>query len=485
MSSPPHRNREVPQPMTTMRHTDTPVLDPWPAPTPTQPVDATVHIPGSKSLTNRYLVLAALSDRPSTVHGVLDSRDSRLMIEALRTLGVAIEPDADRPDTVQVTPMPEVHAETAMERTVDCGLAGTVMRFLPPVAALTGYTVTIDGDPEARVRPMAPVLEGLVQAGAHVERLDAVSGTPTQLPLRVRGNGFVNGGEVTIDAGGSSQFISALLLAGARFRHGLHLRHTGERTPSPEHVGMTVSVLRQAGVVVDDTTPGQWVIAPGPISGGEWTVESDLSNAGPYLCAAVATGGTVRIPHWPAHTTQIGDRWREILPRFGATVTFTPDPGTEHGTLTVAGSRDESGVPVVTGGGEISDTAELAPTVAALAALAQGETHLTKIGHLRGHETDRLSALTAEIRRLGGTIEEHPDRLDITGAGPSGLTAAQMETYHDHRMATFAAVIGLVVPGVSIENVGTTSKTMPRFPQAWSTMAETAETSAPTTVIHG
>ncbi|MGO1182609.1 MAG: 3-phosphoshikimate 1-carboxyvinyltransferase [Micrococcaceae bacterium] len=487
--------------MTTTHRTEDQILDPWPAPAPLQPVAATVQVPGSKSLTNRYLVLAALADRPSTVQGVLDSRDSRLMVEALRRLGVVIDHDADRADTVHVTPLPvqrddaewAEHPGPVAEQTVDCGLAGTVMRFIPPVAALTRTTVTVDGDEGARVRPMAPVIQGLVQAGARVESLDALDNVddetvPTHLPLRVRGTGIVPGGAVTIDSGGSSQFLSALLLAGARFRDGLNLRHSGEHTPSPEHVGMTVAVLRQAGVVVDDSTPGQWRIAPGPITGGEWAVEPDLSNAGPYLCAAVATGGTVRIPHWPRTTTQIGDRWREILPRFGATVTFDEEPGTEHGTLTASGALDDAGTPIITGGGDISDSAELAPTVAALAALAQGPTRLTKIGHLRGHETDRLSALTTEIRRLGGSVDEFTDRLEIHGSGPKALAPARLSTYHDHRMATFAAVIGLVVPGVTIENVETTGKTMPRFPRAWSALAQTAaasDTSTSTPVIHG
>lgn len=479
--------------MTTTHCTEEKILDPWPAPAPVRPVAATVQVPGSKSLTNRYLVLAALADRPSTVHGVLDSRDSRLMIEALQLLGAVIENDPGKADTVHITPLSDqlTDAEPS-EAGVDCGLAGTVMRFIPPVAALTRKTVTIDGDEAARVRPMAPVIDGLLQAGVRVESLDDADATsqtpPTLLPMRVRGTGTVPGGTVTVDAGGSSQFLSALLLAGARFRDGLDLRHSGEHTPSPEHVGMTVAVLRQAGVVVDDSVPRQWRIAPGPITGGEWAVEPDLSNAGPYLCAAVATGGTVRIPHWPRTTTQIGDRWREVLPRFGATVTFEAEPGTEHGTLTVTGALDDAGTPIITGGGDISDTAELAPTVAALATLAQGPTRLTGIGHLRGHETDRLNALTTEIRRLGGSVDEFDDRLEINGSGPRGLTPARLSTYHDHRMATFAAVIGLAVPGVTIENVETTGKTMPRFPRAWSALADSAavsdtETSAP--VIHG
>lgn len=450
------------------------LADPWPAPVIGKPVNATVQIPGSKSLTNRYLVMAALADGPSTLHGILDSRDTHLMITALRHLGADISIHDDDPTTVEVVPIPteaapkhpDVSADSVV-RTVDCGLAGTVMRFVPAVAALTPYTVDFDGDASARLRPMAPVLDGLAQAGTEF-------GTaPTHLPFRIYGTGEIRGGTVAVDAGGSSQFLSALLLAGARFTEGLHLIHTGDHTPSPEHVAMTVSVLRAAGVTIDDTVARQWRVSPGPITAGTQAVEPDLSNAGPYLAAAVATGGRVTVPYWPLQTTQIGDRWREILPRFGATVELIPQPGTAYGTLTVSGHRNDDGTAKITAGGQIADTAELAPTVAALSVLAEGTTTLTGIGHLRGHETDRLTGLSTEIQRLGGTVVEGAGSLRITGSRQQ-LAPARLRTYHDHRMATFAAVIGLGVPGITIENIVTTSKTMPNFPHAWTQVVATA-----------
>ncbi|MCT2088354.1 3-phosphoshikimate 1-carboxyvinyltransferase [Micrococcus terreus] len=444
--------------------------DPWPAPHPAGPVDGTVRVPGSKSLTNRWLLLAALADGPSILHGVLDSRDSRLMLQALQTLGAQVAWSG--PDTVQITPLP--HRPDVGSVTIDCGLAGTVMRFIPAVAALATGTVTLDGDPEARVRPMGPVLRALEQLGVRIDAPEHAGPEPTTLPITVHGTGVVRGGRVEIDASGSSQFVSALLLAAPRFAQGLHLVHTGRSVPSPEHIAMTVSVLRQAGVEVDDSVPGTWRVAPGPVLVRETTVEPDLSNAGPFLAAAVVTGGTVRIPDWPAETTQIGDRWRQILPRFGATVSF--EPGTEStGTLTVTGSIDTDGTPTICGPGEIAGTAELAPTVAALCLLADGPSSLTGIGHLRGHETDRLSALATETSRVGGAVQEGTDRLDFAPVSRRSLKPEVMQTYLDHRMATFAAVVGLAVPEVQIQDVATTAKTMPDFPQMWTALIGTAQ----------
>ncbi|NUL43704.1 3-phosphoshikimate 1-carboxyvinyltransferase [Cellulosimicrobium funkei] len=443
-------------------------LDPWPAPRASGPISGTVRVPGSKSLTNRYLVLAALADGPSRLRGVLDSRDSRLMIQALVTLGATIT--EVEPGTVEVTPLPTPHPTTGPdagavaplgEVTIDCGLAGTVMRFVPPVAALVSGSVRFTGDESALSRPMGPVLDGLAGLGVRLDGPGLATGT---LPYTVHGTGGVDGGRVEVDASGSSQFVSALLLAAPRFRDGLHLVHTGATVPSPEHVGMTVAVLRRCGVQVDDSVPGEWRVSPGPIRALDTAVEPDLSNAGPFLAAAVATAGTVSIPDWPARTTQIGDRWRAILPAFGARVDYSPTvPDGDTGTLTVTGG------PRVTAPGEIADTGELAPTVAALCLLAEGPGQLTRIGHLRGHETDRLTALATEAGRMGGVVEEGRDHLAFTGLpdGATPLHGATLETYEDHRMATFAAVVGLAVPDVAIRNVATTAKTMPDFPEMW------------------
>lgn len=428
-------------------------VPPWRAPFAVRPVDATVTVPGSKSLTNRYLVLAALADGPSRLRAPLHSRDSALMIEALRQLGATITEvpgdGAFGPD-LAITPI-SLDAPEARSA-VDCGLAGTVMRFVPPVAALRRGVTLFDGDPHARNRPMGPIIAALTGLGVAVS---APGGGPaSSLPFAVEGTGEVRGGHLVIDASASSQFVSALLLAGARFTGGLHLEHVGKPVPSLDHINMTVAVLRGAGVAVDDSRPNHWVVSPGAIRAFDLRIEQDLSNAGPFLAAALATRGTVRIPNWPARTTQVGDLWRGILTTMGATVTLT------DGTLTVTGGPEIKGA-------DFDETSELAPTVAALCALASGPSRLGGIAHLRGHETDRLAALVAEINRLGGDAEETSDGLIIRAAP---LHGGVVHSYADHRMATAGAILGLAVPGIEVEDIATTAKTMPDFPRLWESM---------------
>jgi len=425
----------------------------WPAPFASRPVDATITVPGSKSLTNRYLVLAALANGPSRLRAPLHSRDSALMIDALRQLGATITEvpgdGAFGPD-LEVLPLP-ADAASASTR-IDCGLAGTVMRFVPPLAALRNGASLFDGDPHARKRPMGTIIEALKALGVAVSAEGG--GTPSSLPFAVEGTGEVRGGHLVIDASASSQFVSALLLVGARFTEGLHLEHVGKPVPSLDHINMTVAVLRGAGVVVDDSVPNHWVVAPGPIQAFDQRIEQDLSNAGPFLAAALASGGTVRIPGWPEQTQQVGDLWRSILAEMGAEVTL------RDGVLTVTGGAEIKG-------GDFADTSELAPTVAALCALASGPSRLSGIAHLRGHETDRLAALVTEINRLGGDAEETSDGLVIR---PAKLHAGVVRSYADHRMATAGAILGLAVEGVQVEDIATTAKTMPDFPRLWAGM---------------
>jgi 3-phosphoshikimate 1-carboxyvinyltransferase len=430
---------------------------PWRAPRAAAPVNATLRVPASKSLTNRYLVLAAIASGPSRLRAPLHSRDSELMVRALRDLGAVIEEvpgeGAYGPDLLV---MPIGPGAGPGDVAVDCGLAGTVMRFVPPVASLTRSAVSFDGDAHMRKRPIGAVIRALMDLGIDVD--DAGRGS---LPFTVRGAGGVRGGHLVIDASGSSQFVSALLLVGARFGEGLHLEHVGKPVPSLDHIRMTVEVLRSLGVDVDDSVPNHWVVSPGPVAAFDRTMEQDLSNAGPFLAAALATGGTVTIPDWPEHTTQVGDAWRSILARMGASVELA------DGTLTVRGGQGIRGI-------DLADASELAPTVAALCALADGESRLTGIAHLRGHETDRLAALVAEINNLGGDAEETPDGLVIR---PRPLHGGLFRSYADHRMATAGAIIGLAVDGVEVEDIGTTSKTMPEFPQLWAALAATADRS--------
>ena len=429
----------------------------WPAPTPDAPVDATVALPGSKSLTNRFLVLAALAGDWSRLRQPLRSRDTLLMAEALRALGVEIEDvPADSRSGAATTGGDRVDwlvrpAPLRGGARVDVGLAGTVMRFLPPVAALADGPVEFDGDPQARVRPMGPVIDALRTLGVRLD--DHGTGT---LPFAVDGHGSVRGGDVTLDASQSSQFISALLLAGARYDEGVTIHHDGKPVPSEPHIAMTVETLRDAGVVVDDGEPNTWRVEPSEISPLDVLIEPDLSNAGPFLAAALVTGGRVRVPDWPQHTTQAGDALRDILDAMGADVSL------ERGGLVVAGTGGIEGIDV-----DLHDASELTPVVAALAALADSPSWIRGVAHIRGHETDRIAALASELNRLGGAVTETEDGLRIT---PKPLRGGRFRSYHDHRMATAGAVLGLRVPGVVVEDIGTTAKTLPDFPGLWRSM---------------
>jgi 3-phosphoshikimate 1-carboxyvinyltransferase len=422
----------------------------WQAPLATAPLDARLTIPGSKSLTNRELVLSALADGPSTLTAPLVARDTTLMADALRALGATI--DASSPSTWQITP-----AAFHGGATIDAGLAGTVMRFIPPVAALADGPVTIDGDAHARKRPMATTIDALRLLGIAVD--DDGRGS---LPFTIHGNGMVEGGELTIDASASSQFVSGLLLAAPRFRDGLVLRHAGERLPSLPHIEMTIATLARRGVSVTSPEPATWVVAPGPISGSAVAIEPDLSNAGPFLAAALLAGGRVTIAGWPDETTQVGDLFATLLPRFGATVTRRPEGLTVDGGQGFRGGRTWPGVDL-----DLSEGGELAPTFAALAALATTASRITGIGHLRGHETDRLAALVTEINGLGGLVSELPDGLAFE---PAPLHGGAWTAYADHRMATTGALLGLVIDGVVVDDIGTTAKTLPEFPELWKAM---------------
>ncbi|UFN44257.1 3-phosphoshikimate 1-carboxyvinyltransferase [Nocardioides okcheonensis] len=418
-----------------------PPLDPWPAPRPVAPVDRVVSLPGSKSLTNRALLLAALADGPSVVRRPLRSRDTLLMAAALGSLGTGVE---DRDGDWQVTPQ-------AWDRDadVDCGLAGTVMRFVPPVVGLARGTVRFDGDPHMRLRPVGPMLAALTALG-----VDVADGGRGALPFDVRGAGSVPGGTVTIDASASSQFVSALLLAGARYDRGVDVRHVGKPVPSLPHIEMTVQMLRRHGVEVDDADANRWAVAPGPVAAVDHHIEPDLSNAAPFLALGAATGGRVTVRDWPAETTQPGDELREVLTLMGCEVVH------RDGDLTVSGPDRLQGVDL-----DLHDVGELTPAIAALCALADSPSHLRGVAHIRGHETDRLTALATELGRLGADVTEHDDGLTIR---PAPLHGATFRTYADHRMAHAGVILGLAVDDVLVEDVATTAKTFPDFAAAWS-----------------
>jgi 3-phosphoshikimate 1-carboxyvinyltransferase len=429
--------------------------EPWPAPLATRPVNAAISLTGSKSISNRALILAALSDSPTQIRSLLDARDTQLMMAGLRALGVEIDTsgrDSAGNIHIQVTPH---YLQGPAE--INVGLAGTVMRFLPPVAALARGDIYFDGDAGARKRPIATLLEALKDLGVSIEDRG-------RLPFLIHGTGHVLGGEVVLDASKSSQFVSALLLSAARCESGATIRHVpadlSHRTavPSLPHVHMSVAMLAQHGVSVHQSDDSIWRVDPQEIQSVDVNIEGDLSNATPFFAAAIATGGTVTCPDWPSNSLQPVNAVLHVLSELGGIITRD---GT---TCTVTGPSEIQGISA-----NLSAIGEITPTIVALCALAQSPSVITGIGHLRGHETDRLAALATEINALGGNVIEGADQLNIF---PAPLSGGIFHTYEDHRMATAGAIIGLQVSGIKVENVDTANKTLPDFPRRWLEMLQ-------------
>ncbi|MDQ1701863.1 MAG: 3-phosphoshikimate 1-carboxyvinyltransferase [Frankiaceae bacterium] len=418
----------------------------WPAPTPIAPVDARVAVPGSKSVTNRALVLAALADGTSRLRRPLVSRDTTLMVAGLRALGIGITDDGDDL-LVDGNPGPLRPVAAA----IDLGNAGTVARFLPPLAALATGDVTFDGDARIRERPVAALLTALRDLGADID-----DGGRGAFPLTVHGRAGLAGGDVSVDASSSSQFVTALLLAAPRFTDGITVRHVGSPVPSAPHLEMTVAMLRGAGAVVDDSVRDVWRVEPGVLRAQDLVIEPDLSNAAAFAAAALVTGGRVHIRDWPPETTQPGALVPDFFTRMGATCTF------EDGGLTVVGPDRLAGFDA-----DLHEAGELTPVLVAVAALAASPSRFTGVGHIRLHETDRLAALAKEFGNLGADVTELDDGLEIR---PATLHGGEFATYDDHRLAHAAAIVGLAVPGVLVDNIATTAKTMPDFAQRWSRM---------------
>ena len=408
----------------------------WRAPLATRPLEATVSVPGSKSATARALVLSALAKGRGSVRGGLRARDTDLMIAGLRVLGARID-DSD-PLCWEITPV-ETFAPEAL---IDCGLAGTVMRFLPAVAASGSVRARFVGDPAASARPMEPLLDAVSHLGAHVEG--------SSLPFTVTGP--VSRREAEIDSSASSQFISALLLAGPRFPLGVRVTHRGGGIPSLPHIEMTVAALEARGVEVGHEGP-TWETPHCPIQTLDEVIEPDLTTAAVFLAAGLVAGGTVSVPGWPETTTQPGVRALDILAQMGGEVCSS------QSSVTVSGTGQISGIDI-----DLHDTSELTPVVAGLACLAEGPTVIRGVGHIRGHETNRLEALSREITALGGDCRETEDGLIIH---PRPLNAGIFHTYADHRMAHAGALIGLRIDGIELDDVECTSKTMPDFPRTW------------------
>jgi len=426
----------------------------WPAPfRGRNSVSARVVIPGSKSVTNRALILAAQAQTPSLLKRPLISRDTELMAAGLKAMGVGVSDAEVAGDFAwQVTP-----EKLRGPAKVDVGNAGTVMRFLPPLSALAQGSISFDGDPRSYERPLGPVIAALEELGIEIEH-----GGRYSLPMVIKSKGEIPGGALTIDASASSQFLSALLLIAPSTKNGITATHKGGALPSMPHIDMTVQMLRDFGAQVTvDKSAQSWSVAPGALHGVDLVIEPDLSNAAPFLSIAMVCGGSITIADWPMATTQPGDQLREILTKMGAQVSLNADG------LTITGTESIHGIDI-----DLHDVGELTPAIAALAALADSPSHLRGIGHLRLHETDRLAALTREINSLGGNVVEDETSLRITPVGKfgAGLHGGTFHTYDDHRLATAGAVIGLAIPGVEIENVATTRKTLPDFPGLWQSL---------------
>ncbi len=419
----------------------------WAAPLAPGPITGQVSVPGSKSASARALLLSALADRPAALTGVLDSRDTALMRAGLEALGAGFIELPQR--RLQVQPIAEVNGGT----TINIGLAGTVLRFLPPVAALAGEPTTFTGDPAAAARPVAPLLTALAELGAEVSQ-------PYALPFSVAGAVDFAGGTTEIDASSSSQFISALLLAGARYSNGLRVRHVGASLPSRPHIDMTATMLRSRGVSVSQPDQNTWVVSPGPIRGLDARVEPDLTNATTMLAAALITGGELSTA-WPEDSVQAADDLAGVLAAFGASLSYAQ---TAQGReLTVRGDGVH-GAEV-----DLHTVSELTPVAAALAAVADGPSTISGVAHIRGHETDRLAALAAELGAIGVAVTLTEDGLRIE---PRPRRGGVFHTYADHRMAHAGALIGLVTPGIELDDVACTTKTLPDFPGLWAQLLE-------------
>ena len=444
--------------MSTLQYSPVAPSGSYRAPVARRRIDHKVALPGSKSLTNRELVLAALADAPSRLHHPLHARDTQLMASALQSLGAIIEEvpgdGAFGPD-FQITPL-TVAASAGETVTIDCGLAGTVMRFIPPLALLGKSSVTITGDEQASARPMGPIIQALRQLGADVD-----DGGRESLPFTISPSALPSTMQtVRIDASRSSQFVSGLLLAAARFPGGLTIEHTGDRLPSVPHIEMTIETLRQHGVTVMRDGTHRFVVPPQVIHATSPVIEPDLSNAAPFLASVLVAGGSVRLVGWPEQTTQVGAEVPGFLEHFGALVSSAP-----HEVTVTAPGLDAGPLRAVNL--DLHEAGELAPTLVSLAVFADGPSHFTGIGHLRGHETDRLHALKNNIENLGGAVEELPDGLIVT---PRPLHGGQWKAWGDHRMATSGALIGLAVEGVVIDDIGQTAKTLPEFVDLWESM---------------
>lgn len=422
-----------------------PLLDPMPVTPMEGPLDATVAVPGSKSITNRALVCAALADGESVLHQALDADDVAAMRDGLAALGIQVE-EAGPPDEIgNVTLAVRGCAgrPTADVAVVDARHSGTTSRFLMPVAALTTGVVRVDGSLGLRARPMGPAIDALRQLGVTVT--DA--GSPGHLPVDIS-DGPVAGGEREVPGSASSQFLSGLLMAGPAMRTGLVVRVAGPLVSRP-YVDMTVAVMERFGVTVERPDRDTFAIEPQTYRATELAIEPDASAASYAFAAAAIVGGRVTVEGLGTSTLQGDLRFVDVLESMGASVERHPD----RTTVAVEGTLRGIHVDMR----HISDTAQ---TLAVVAAFAEGPTRVTGIGFIRGKETDRIAAVVTELRRLGIDAEEELDGFLVR---PGPLRPAVVETYDDHRMAMAFALAGLRAPGIRIADPGCVAKTFPGF----------------------
>ncbi len=413
--------------------------------TPVTTIDCTVEVPGSKSLTQRALIAAALADGDSILIGPLSSEDTAYTIGALRAMGM----DIDDQDPARWLVRGSAARINPPQEDIYLGNNGTATRFLTSVAALGQGTFHITGSERMAKRPIAPLMEALQGWGVDIVS-DAGNGCP---PLTIQANGLT-GGKTVLPEGKSSQYLSSLLLVAPYSRQPAELVVEGEVFSKP-YVEMTLEVMAAFGIAAEAAvTLDYFRIPQGAYQGREYHIEGDASGASYFWAAAAVTGGRVTVANVPVPSLQGDAQLVPLLARMGCEVTRAGTTG-----LTVQGPETLTGIEV-----DMGDMPDVAPTLAVVAAFAEGTTIIKNIAHLRIKECDRLSAMVTELGKMGADIEEGEDYMKIHGrAGGTNLHGAEIETYEDHRIAMCFAVAGLKVPGVRITGEDCVVKSFPDF----------------------
>ena len=404
-----------------------------------RPIQGEIRPPGSKSITNRALIIAALARGTSRLSGVLDSVDTRVMIDSLQRLGIDVEVDL-------ANCIFTVHGRggelPANEAELWCENSGTSIRFLTALCAVGSGDYRLDGNTRMRERPIAPLVEALKSAGADI-RCESDNGCP---PVRLGAQGLP-GGTITVDGGLSSQFLSALLMVSPVARQQQTIAVSGELVSRP-YVDMTIAMMRDFGATVEEPQPNQFVVSPTGYQGRSYEIEPDASAASYFFAAAAVTGGSVTVQGLKRDALQGDIAFVDALVRMGCQAEW------HESSVTLTGG-DLRGIDI-----DMNAISDTAPTLACVAPFAKGPTRIRNVAHMRIKETDRVSAVVTELRKAGLTVEEHPDGMTIH---PGPIQPAKIATYDDHRMAMSFSLLGLRAPGISILDPGCTSKTYPNY----------------------